>query len=190
MGAHADAYVELALGHSREVIDNLRVGATLKFLFGAGNLDANLDNAYLTLGEDNWTAVTNATIQANMKGLTYKHAYNETTGNEYVNGVEIDTPGLSGFGVALDLGAVYEFKDWRFSAALLDVGFISWSNNYVASTNGNKTFELDKYIFNVDSNAENSFENELDVMTEDLMKLYELTDNGDMGPRLDSECWL
>lgn len=183
LGAHADAYVELALGHSREIIDNLRVGATLKFLFGAANLDANLDNAYLTLGEDNWTAVTNATIQANMKGLTYTHAFNETTGNEYVDGVEIDTPGLSGFGVALDLGAVYEFQDWRFSAALLDLGFISWSNNYVASTNGNKKFELDKYIFNVDDETANSFENEWEIMKEDLMQLYELDDNGDMGSR-------
>ena len=183
LGTHADAYIELALGHSREVIDNLRVGGTLKFLFGAANLDANLNNAYLTLGEDNWTAVTNATIQSNMKGLTYTHDYNETTGNEYVSGIEFGTPGLSGFGVALDLGAVYTFNDWRFSAALLDLGFISWSHNYVASTNGDKTFELDKYIFNVDDEEANSFENEWEIMKKDLMQLYELEDNGDMGSR-------
>ena len=35
------------------------------------NIDAEFDKAQLTLGEDQWTAVTNATVNASVKGLTY-----------------------------------------------------------------------------------------------------------------------
>lgn len=184
LNVHADAYVELALGHSRQINDQWRVGGTFKFLVGGANLDFEADHTHLELGEDNWSAVTNATIQANLKGLYYEHDFNETTGNEYVDGFDVDGPGVGGFGVALDLGAVYTLnEDWEFSASLLDLGFISWSNNMVASTNGDRSFELDKYTFNVDDEAPNNFEDEFDKMGDDLSALYELTDNGDMGSR-------
>lgn len=184
LNVHADAYVELALGHSRQINDQWRVGGTFKFLVGGANLDFEADHTHLELGEDNWSAVTNATIQANLKGLYYEHGFNETTSNEYVDGFDVDGPGVGGFGVALDLGAVYTLnEDWEFSASLLDLGFISWSNNMVASTNGDRSFELDKYTFNVDDEAPNNFEDEFDKMGDDLSALYELTDNGDMGSR-------
>ena len=70
--AHAEAYTELAFGHSRDINENLRVGAKLKILIGAGNVDAEFQKAQLALGEDAWTAVTDAKVQASVKGLTYK----------------------------------------------------------------------------------------------------------------------
>lgn len=45
----------------------------------------------------------------------------------------MDGFGLNGFGVALDLGAEYKINDdWRVSAAVMDLGFINWSNNMKA----------------------------------------------------------
>lgn len=182
--AHADAYAELAFGHSRNINKQWRVGGALKFLFGVANVDAEFERAQLTLGTDSWHAVTNAHIRSSMKGLTYELDYNDRTGHDYVDGVDVDGTGIGGFGMAVDLGAQFTLnKDWTFSASLLDFGFISWSNDMLASTNGDKKVETDKYIFNFDDDAPNSFDNEWDRLGDDLSQLYELDDMGDQGGR-------
>lgn len=188
--AHADAYVEVALGHSHKLNDQWCVGAALKVLLGGGNVDAYFDKAELTFNGNDWTAVTNATVESSIKGMTYKTETTERgpeghqTPHTYVNDVDVDGAGINGFGLAVDLGAEYKHNDdWKFSAALLDLGFISWSNNMVASTNGDRTFSLDSHTFNADKDADNSFGDEMDRVTEDLAKLYELQNNGDKGGR-------
>lgn len=182
--AHADAYAELALGHSHKLNDQWRIGGAVKFLVGAGNVDAELDKAYLTLGENSWNVAVDGKMQSSIKGLTYEHDVNNRTGHEYVDGFDIDGAGVNGFGVAFDLGAQFFLnKDWTFSASVLDLGFINWDNNMLASTNGLQEFATDKYSFNVDDEASNSFENEWDVMRDDLSALYELNDMGDQGAR-------
>lgn len=182
--AFANAYAEIAFGHSRDINSEWRVGANMKFLIGGANLDARLKNAHLTLGENDWTITSDAEINANVKGLEYKTDINDDTNHEYVSGADVHSGGLNGFGMAFDFGAVYSPKalpDWSFSASLLDFGFISWSNNVVASTNGEKTFNTDRYSFNVDDDASNSFKNEWDNIKNDLSALYELEDMGDQG---------
>ena len=181
---HADAYGEIALGHSHQLGDKWRVGGTMKFLLGGANLDARFNKAQLTLGEDAWSAVTNAEVQASVKGLTYETEVNEDTGHEYVSGMEVDESGLNGFGMAFDFGAEYKpNQDWALSVALLDLGFMKWNNNMVASTGGDKTFSTDTYSFSVDEDAQNYIEDELDVMMNDISALYELEDQGDAGSR-------
>lgn len=183
MRMHADAFVELAFGHSHQINENFRVGATMKFLLGGANIDAHFKQVQLNLGEDNWTATSEAEIQSSMKGMTYETKTNTDTNHRYVSGMDVDSPGVSGFGVAIDLGAAYKLNDWTFSAALLDLGFINWSNNLVASTNGVKTFETNRYIFNVDDDQPNNFDDEMERLTNDLSALYELDNKGDMGSR-------
>ena len=183
--AHADAYAEIAFNHSREIpqVKGLRVGAAMKFLVGMGNVDAYFHQADLTLGENEWIARTNADLYASVKGLTYETDINKHTGHEYVSGADLDGFGPNGLGMAFDLGAEYEWTDWRFSAALLDLGFISWGNTRWASTGGLKTVNTDAFTFNVDDDASNSFDNELDRLRDQLSELYELDDKGDMGTR-------
>ena len=110
----------------------------------------------------------------------YKTEINDRTGHEYISGVSLDGPkGIGGIGLAFDLGAVYKLnQDWTFSAAFTDIGFISWSNNMEASTNGVHTFNTDDYIFDPDD-----FGSTWDVMGDRLSALYELEDNGDTGRR-------
>lgn len=187
LGAFANVFGELSFGHSHQINEQWRVGGSLKVLIGGGYLDARLNRAELTLGEDDWTIVTDGEISANVKGLTYETDLNEKTGHHYVSGVDIDGAGIGGFGAAVDFGAVYKpSRDWTVSVALLDLGFINWSNNMLASTNGVKTFNTDRYTFNVDDNLPNSFENEWEKMKNDLSALYELDDMGDTGSKLRS----
>lgn len=183
-GLHTNAYAELALGHSRQINDKLRVGANLKFLFGLANIDAEFNKAKLRLGEDHWDATVNAEIQASVKGLEYETETSDFSGKPYVNGMDVDGFGLNGFGMAVDLGAEYKLNDtWRFSAALLDFGFISWSNNMVATTNGDKNVTTDKYKFDFDENADPDFEDQIDNLGDELISLYELDNEGDKGGR-------
>lgn len=188
MEASANAFAEISLGHSRKINDQLRVGANLKFLLGGADIEANFNKAQLTLGTNGYTAVTNATVNASVKGLKYvmkekmRGAEGEQTLHRYVGDVDIDGAGLNGFGLGLDLGAVYTMnEDWEFSASLLDLGFISWNNNMQASTNGDRTFQTSKHVFSADDDAKNSFSREMDRLGEDLAQLYELQDNGDKG---------
>lgn len=184
LGARATAYAEIALGHSHQLGKKWRVGGTFKFLVGGGFVDADLHNSQLNLGREEWTITANGDVSANVKGLSYKTKVNDRTGHRYVNGAEINGAGINGFGAALDLGAVFTpTKSWSLSLALLDFGFIRWSNNVLASTCGEKTFNTDRYTFNVDDDASNSFSKEWDRMRDDLTGLYELDNMGDTGAK-------
>ena len=186
----AVGYAELALGHSRQINENLRVGAKLKVLLGIANVDAEVTKGQITLGEDSWTGVTNAKLQASIKDLKFemeekeRGAEGEETTHRYVSGIDDSSWGINGFGLAVDLGAEYKLDDnWKFSAAILDLGYIGWNTNFVASTNGDKQVSTGDYKFNLDDDEAHSFENEMDRLTEGLAALYELDDNGDAGSR-------
>lgn len=184
LGIHADAYGEIAFGHSRKINDKWRVGGAVKFLIGVANIDADFEQAHLSLGQDAWQIAVDGQVQSSVKNLIYEHDRNKHTGHEYVDGVDIDKFGLNGFGVAIDLGGEFKLnQDWTFSASILDLGFINWGNNMLASTNGLQQISTDKYTFNVDPDAENSFKDEIDVVRDDLSALYELNDMGDQGSR-------
>ena len=181
-GTHANAYMEIAVGHSHQINDKLHIGATLKYLIGAGNIDAQFNKAQLELGENQWTITSDAQVEASIKNLIYETKINDKTNNQYVSGADIDKLGINGGGFAIDLGAVYQLNDdWSLSASIIDLGFINWKNNMLATTNGEKTFTTDEYIFNVDDDEPNNFDDELDRMGDGLSALYELEDNGDQG---------
>ena len=188
--AHAEAFGEIALGHSHQINEKLRLGAKMKFLLGVANLDADFKKARISLGENEWTGVTDATIHTNIKEMEYKteSKMRGPEGNEsehyYVSGIDNSKWGINGFGLAFDLGGEYKLdENWTFSAALLDIGYIRWSTDYVASTNGERKVSTDTYIFNLDDDADNSFEREGDRLVEGLSQLYELQDMGNKGSR-------
>lgn len=188
--AHADAYVEVGLGHSHQVNDNLRLGAKLKMLLGVGNVDVNLKRANLTLAENGFSGNVEAEVQTSLKNFKYtegkkmRGADGEETEHTYIDNVEMGKVGVNGLGFAVDLGAEYKpSRNWAFSAALLDLGYIGWNNNIVASTNGEQRINTNDYIFNLDENAVNSFDRQGDRLAEGLANMYELHNNGNRGSR-------
>lgn len=184
--ARAIGYGEISLGHSRNITSEWRVGANVKVLLGVGSADANLDRATLALGQDSWNITTNANIHTSLKGMHYDTDHSDHTGNTYVSGIDGDFKPINGTGFAVDLGATFSpaaLKDWEFSAALLDLGFINWKNDLLATTNGDRNFESSIYNFSADDNASNSFSNEWKIMRNSLENLYQLQDEGDQGSR-------
>ncbi len=186
MFARGEAYATIALNHSRDIkqVPGLRVGAAVKFLVGVGSLDVRLNEADLTLGTDTWTARTNADIYASVKGLKFDHdIYTPKDGSaprEYVSGANLDSfSAPNGFGLGFDLGAEYKWNAFKFSAAVLDLGFMAWGQTQWASTDGTRTVSTDAYTFSTNGDAENSFSNEIDRLTDNLSRLYQLRDMGE-----------
>lgn len=187
----AQAYAELAFGHSRQLNEKLRVGAKVKLLFGIARADVALKDMKADLAsDDKWTISGKAEANMSLKGLTYKtetKEYNNPSKGTYerVNDVDVDGGGLGGFGMAFDLGAVYKLNDdWTFSAALLDLGFISWSNDMMAASSG-EPFEFDGFR-DVAINRDNGG-HKLSDITDDLgdqfTEFSNLEDKGDQGGR-------
>lgn len=70
-----------------------------------------------------------AELKASFKGLEF-----ETDENNIVRDVELETPGLSGWGLGIDLGASYKLtKNLTVSASVLDLGFVKWSGKHTQS---------------------------------------------------------
>lgn len=196
INAHAQSFVQLAFGHSRDINEKLRVGGKVKFLFGVGRADLQMSNLRADLSsEDKWTVSGDATANVSLKGFTYieeekdyKQADKGTY--RYVNDVDVDGAGLGGFGLAVDLGGVYKINDdFTVSAALIDLGFIGWSNNMQA-VNRQNSFEFNGFhdiaIHDEDANGNtkpNAFDSQTDKYSDQLADFANLSDDGDQGGR-------
>lgn len=179
-GATARGWAEIALNHSHKINNKWRVGGTFKFLIGVGSLDAHVNTANLKLYDDQYIGEVDATAHTSIKGFNWKTDFNDRTNRHYVSGMDIDgfSP-VNGFGAALDLGAVFTLnKDWEFSLAFTDLGFISWNTDFTATTDGLQSVSTDSFAFNVDNS------DSWDKFTDNLTRLYELEDKGNLGSRL------
>ena len=86
------------------------------------------------------TVALNGTMKSSMGGLKWKKNDN---GN--INNMEMKGFGISGYGLAVDLGATYQVLDnLLVTAAVTDLGFISWgkSNAQKIEINANQTYNL------------------------------------------------
>lgn len=86
--------------------------------------------------------------------------------------IDLDNPGLTGFGMAVDLGATYKLReDLTLSAAILDLGFISWNNTIKAATS-NKPWEFDGFkniaMGSDDADGDKPLEDQLEDLGKDV----------------------
>lgn len=176
----ADAYAEIALGHQHKITNELNVGAKVKFLLGAGNVDAHINNMNVAMGYDKWQVRADGQLNMAVNGL--KVPTNLESGKELdkpnmhnqidYDGIDLDSFGLSGFGLGFDLGATYDMHKFvpglTLSAALTDLGFISWKHNVNAATPGTMwTFDGFRNIA-LDSDQPDYEQNKLDQQLDDM----------------------
>ena len=178
IGIRSTNFAEIALGHSHKINDKLNIGAKVKFLLGLAYADMKISNMNVQLSEDKWMIEANGEMNTSVKGLilpTKEESGKELDSEEQKDlvdwdEIDFDSPGLTGFGMAFDFGATYKvMDDLEVSAALLDVGFISWKNTTKAVTS-NKPWEFDgfKNIAIDDPDSENDFENQWENLSDDL----------------------
>lgn len=196
-GANAQAYAEVALGHSREVYKGIRAGAKLKFLVGAGRVDAQFSELRLDLQDDSrWVAVANATVNTHVKGLKW----GEMKVEEYENGGTYETidfdnvdfegsKGIAGVGMALDLGAEADFgkldlvPNLKAGIAIRDLGFLKWKEG-ISARNAGQPFVFEGFQdIKVQDGPGTDIEDQTDDLTDRLTDLYRLEDAGVAGGR-------
>ncbi|MCD8071860.1 MAG: DUF5723 family protein, partial [Alistipes sp.] len=177
--AKADAYAEISVGYSRRIDRRWSVGGRLKLLPGAGNADMRFDRLYATLNEDTWHINSKGDLYTSIKGLEYKQKDDED-GRPYVNGFDFGSFGLGGFGAAVDVGAQFEVDDnFRLSASVLDLGFISWSRNATRYARAEGEFDYDGFQLPVGDKDMPTVSDQFDAMKEDLENLFRFREEGD-----------
>lgn len=195
IGINGNAMAEVALGHSRQILPQLRVGAKLKFLVGVADFNARISNMDVTLGDEKWSVRADGEVNIaagnGLKVPTYaesgKHYDNPDDANliDWDN-LDYDSFGLGGFGAAIDLGATYQLHpDLEISASVLDLGFVSW-NNAIHGKTGTTSWDFDGFHqVAIDKNSPNYDTNKFDQQLENLgndledaVEFHRLSDGG------------
>lgn len=189
VNANAQSFAEIALGHSHKIGDNVSVGVKAKLLLGVEDVNLAMKDIKADLSsEDKWIVSADAQLDASMKGLKYESEtrnYESKPGTyQKIKDVDVDDPGISGVGFAVDLGIDWKINDcWRASAAILDLGSISWNNNMQA-VNRSKSFVFDGFHdITVDDDKPGSLNTQTDEYDDQISDFLNLMDNGDQGKR-------
>ena len=181
----ASAYTDIAFGYSRKLDDRLTVGGKFKILLGFADTKIHYSDVVATLNEDKWTMTTTGTADVVATGVSPKYsddAFDKIDGIDYSSGF-----GVNGIGAGIDMGATFKsvdlfdgkvgeiFDNFTFSAALLDLGFISWnSKNAVKGVADGETFEfsgLDLDFFDDDSDIP-SMGDQLSDVGDELKEIF------------------
>jgi len=190
--AKAMAFTEIAFGHSHEIQDKLKVGGKFKVLLGLGEAKLAFHNMTVDLADtQKWTVSGDVKSDVSIKGFEYQSETKEyksrTDSYQRVKDVNIDGYGISGLGAAVDLGVEWEpTEKWSVSMSLLDLGFISWSNDYYA-TNTQKQFIFDGFHdITLGKDSEYSIDTQADSYADQFTDFAHLEDQGDQGSRISS----
>ena len=196
LGFSAQSYAELAFGHSRDINEKLRVGAKVKLLFGIARADLNMEGLTADLTGNEWTISGQAKAEVMMKGFKFqseREEYDSRPGEYYnkVTDIDVDGVGLGGFGLAFDLGGIYKINDdITVSAAINDLGFISWSDYALAQSSGmpfhfkgfNGGFDKNGNPNGLGMNADDHpIDDDLDFYGDQLADFANLEDQGEQG---------
>lgn len=189
INANAQSFAEVALGHSHKFGDKISVGIKAKLLLGFEDINIDMKNIKADFSAtDKWTISGDAIVDASMKGLTYesetKEYHNKPGTYRIVNDVDVDKTGIDGMGFAVDLGVDWKITDdLRLSAAVLDLGSISWKNDMQA-INRSKSFTFGGFhdITTTDDQP-TSVNKQGQNYGDQIADFLNLTDNGDKGNR-------
>lgn len=182
-----NSYAEIGLGYTREINDRLAVGGKVKALLGIGNLKLDVKSIGVNTEfsgitpETDWSSLTpeqianihgsanidvEASLESSFKGLNLRNG-----DNGYVDDFDFEAGdmGIAGYGAAIDLGASYKVLDnLTVSAALLDLGFISWSKGSTSIAKANTEG------LSFDSRNEGDIERFRDIVTSGEVLNYDM----------------
>lgn len=165
IGVNSQNYVDISLGHSRQINDKIRVGVKAKLLLGIANVQTNFDNISLYMSQDKWMIDGKGEINASGIKFETDPANNEITG---IGDAEI---GMNGLGFAVDLGVTYEpIDNLEVSLAVIDLGFINWENNTKGAMSGEPV--IFEGFNDIDMDDTGSFDDQIDDLTNDVEALF------------------
>lgn len=142
VSATATTFVEIGASQARPFLDNtLTLGARVKLLLGGGYLDLRANEFQLEASPNQWKALSQVKMEGAAPGVRPKY-----DSDDKLDGFEFGWDGIPGYGAGIDLGAVYDLQKvlpvldgLKVSAALNDIGFISWTKKNSLSLYSSKT---------------------------------------------------
>jgi hypothetical protein len=135
LGAHGSSYLQFAAGVSTEIMEGFYVGATLKYLKGAANLNTRKSDLMIETegdpirvnaeGQYRIRAAAPMSIQYDSSGFVssvdFNNTFSDVIGDYILN---------KNHGGAIDLGVIYEYdENITLAASLVDLGLIRWASN-------------------------------------------------------------
>lgn len=190
LGVRTENMLELGLGHSHKIDDKWTVGAKVKFLLGLAYADFSADNMSITMGRDMWSLKGDVNMTAALLGMKFKTGTKTDPDNPNRTEMEFDDMdfsfGIPGVGLAFDLGATYKVMDnLTVSAAVTDLGFVSWKNAQKASARSEWSFDgFDKDIYVGDNDDleddRNSatLDDQFETLGDDLEDMFKVYNDG------------
>ena len=164
-------YADIALGHSREINDELTVGARLKLLVGLAYAEVAMDKMGLTMNEKMWKINANGRAAVGVYGCEF---INDEDG--FISDWNF-TPNFSNIGFGVDLGVTYDLsnvltKGLVLSASVNDINFIKW-NNVSATTISPDEPYLFKGFDNVAlDGGDNVLDDDFEAIGDDLNEFF------------------
>lgn len=189
---NATAWSEVALGHSHKIGD-WRVGAKVKLLLGMARVDAQVEDLQLKLAStEKWTIKGGARVDVNIPafdwGVTSSRVYNGQTHNVIQFDHMAAKVGFTGIGLGFDLGAEYDMhkvvSGLKISAAVTDLGFISWSGTQRAENiAGEHDFTGFHDVKIAGKKEGETIGDQISTLRTNLAELVRLESKGDVGSR-------
>lgn len=143
------SFAELGFGSSFKTGD-FTIGTRLKGLIGLADFNASLDKLKVHFDGRQWSVSAVGNLTGAYDGIKIKTT--ESKAGHYSDIIDFGSSkytaklGVSGVGVAADLGFKYEKERLELSASLTDIGVMYWFNNLRGYTNDKWTFEGRKDI--------------------------------------------
>ena len=145
VSSSATAYTEIGVGYSHQLNDQWTIGGKFKFLLGQMDmslasktlaLDASTDSMRLYGNMDvRMSGPFNYSKMPDFENRRLVDIINDYNDGQYKTDEMFDTGNItsllkpSGYGAAIDFGFTYKpIKNLQLSAALVDLGFIYWTN--------------------------------------------------------------
>lgn len=189
LGADADARLELAYGYSRDIKENIHVGARVKVLAGLMNAKVSMDRMKMDLSGEKWT-VSSEGEMATSGMMSFKTKGEAGTADDASQDSQMSFEpdfggGFSSFGAAVDLGVSWDFCDYlTLSASVLDLGFMSWGNRVVART-PKSSWEFSGFD-NIGADDGPSLSDQFDDMIDDLVDMVNFRQESKGGSSFES----
>lgn len=179
-------YIDLSLGHSHKINDELTIGANVKFLFGVAYADVNFDRIDVNMSGNQWLLNAKGTGNIAMGGAYTFSDELTADGRKKIDGYDDIAAGIQGFGMGLDLGATYDLSEivtegLTVSASITDLGFISWNKTAAASINNDEPYTFDGFSnLAIHNDSENkTLDDQFEDLQDDLEDFFNLNDDGE-----------
>jgi hypothetical protein len=189
---NAQYYRELSFGYSYNFMSKLRIGFHAKLLQGLVAIKTDFDEFSLKTGLDEWnlglkgTVYVSSPVEILTDSLGMPNGFAEIP-RKAKDVIDMGLLNFSNPGIGFDFGAVYEHNAaWSFSAAINDLGFISWRG-------GLQSFSADgEFIFKgleLDATNYDSIDMVLEELTDSIKQVVNVTQGSEnfrtsLGPKL------